>query len=535
MKVLVVDDEKIMLDSICLILGKEPDLQLEIAHSGREAIEKAELFRPELVMMDIKMPGINGLEALSEIRRMDTAAILIVLTAYENFSYAQEAIRLNVYDYLVKPINKTRLLELIDRARQQLTKLRKERLDELALRERYKKLLPVIENELMNELVNGIDGVTLAEYQELLALQFTSGFFLAVSYHHKINTATDALVELSFVRRQKMTDIAEEIRHFIPCLVSPVKTNPLAIFIPLGPNLPAIQPEPVSLSRKIINFIQKEPTITDIHIGIGRVYSASAELKRSYQESVLALSYCGESPIFHYDDVQDQQRQDWENDFNQRIQEISESIRYGNVEKVETLTTQLFSKYNNFQGNQDRLFFYLLELLIHACRISKDSKPGNASLPSFEQTMAIFKEKQTLNEVFKEITQRLISLASLVQEGRNNQVKTIIRQAKDIIDHQFTQVVNLEDISHTIGISPFYFSRLFREEIGVSFSEYVTKLRMDKALSLLAQGVSVKECCFSIGYNDPNYFSRIFRKYYEMTPTEYRDEQTQFKGERSID
>ncbi len=535
MKVLVVDDEQIMLDSICLILGKEPDLQLEIAHTGREAIEKAELFRPELVMMDIKMPGINGLEALNEIRRLDSTAILIILTAYENFSYAQEGIRLNVYDYLVKPINKTRLLELIDRVRKQLAKIRKERLEELALRERYKKLLPMIENEFMNELMNGIDEITLAEYQELLALPFTSGFFLAVSYHHKINTTMNALVELGFVLRQKMNDIAEEIRHFIPCLVAPVKTNPLSIFIPIGPNLPVTNLEPVSLSRKILDFIRKEAAITDIHIGIGRIYPASSELKRSYQESLLALSYCGQSPVYHYDDVKEQQGQDWENDFSQKIQEILESIRYGNVEKVETLTNQLFSKYNHFQGNQDRLFFYLLELLLTAHRIGKDSKAGNAGLPGFEQTIALFKEKPTLHEVFKEITHRLISLALLVQEGRTNQVKTIIQQAKNIIDHQFTKAVNLEDISHSIGISPFYFSRLFREEMGISFSEYVTKLRMDKALSLLAQGVSVKECCFSIGYNDPNYFSRIFRKYYEMTPSEYRDEQTQLKGERSID
>lgn len=532
MKVLVVDDEQIMLDSICLILGKEPDLQLEIAHTGREAIEKADLFHPELVMMDMKMPGINGLEALTEIRRMDPSAILVILTAYENFSYAQEGIRLNVYDYLVKPIHKTRLLELVDRARQQLAKIRKERLEELVLRERYKKLLPIIENEFISELINGITEDALTQYQELLALQFTGGFFLAVSYRHKINTTMDALVELSFVLRQKINDIAEEIRHLIPCLVAPVKLNPLTIFIPLGPNLPATSLEAISLSRKIIGFIQKEPTITDIHIGIGRTYPASSELKRSYQESLLALSYCGGSPIFHYDDVQKQQGQDWEHDFDQKIQEILDSIRYGNAEKVETLTTQLFSKYTHFQENQDRLFFYLLELLVNAYRIGRDSKAGNTSLPGFEQIIALFKGKQTLHEIIKEITQRLISLALLVREGRTNQVKTIIRQAKEIIDRQFTQTVNLDEISHTIGISPFYFSRLFREEMGVSFSEYVTKLRMDKALSLLAQGISVKECCFSIGYNDPNYFSRIFRKYYEMTPTEYRDEQIQMKGER---
>jgi two-component system response regulator YesN len=534
MKILVVDDEQIMLDSICLILSKEPDLQVEIAHTGREAIEKAEIFRPQLVLMDLKMPGINGLEALAEIHRLDSGAILIILTAYENFTYAQEAIRLNVYDYLVKPINKNRLLELIVKVKQQLAKTRELRQEELALRERYKKLLPFIENEFMYELMNGIDDASLGEYQELLAIRFNAGFFLAVSYHDKTSTAVDNLIELSFALRQKMTDLAEKIRHFIPCLVGPIKANPISIFIPIVLDLET-NLESIDVARKISNLLQNEKTTADIRIGIGRTYNASSDLKRSYQESILALSYCNQSLIYHYNDLQLQQEkeQNWEINLNQELQEILEAIKFGNVSKVETLASQLFLKYSHLQDQQDRLFFYLLEFVLAAYQIGKDSKNFNKLLTSFDQTFAIFKEKSDLSVVFKEITRRIVALTLIVKEGRQNQVKAIVRQAKDIIDRQFTEQLNLEDISHVIGISPFYFSRLFREELGISFSEYITKLRLEKAVSLLAQGLSVKECCFSVGYNDPNYFSRIFRKYYDMTPSEYRDEQTQLKGERS--
>jgi Response regulator containing CheY-like receiver domain and AraC-type DNA-binding domain len=532
MKILVVDDEQIMLDSICLILSKEPELQIEVAHTGREAIEKAENYRPELVMMDLKMPGINGLEALAEIRRLDPHAILIILTAYENFTYAQEAIRLNVYDYLVKPINKTRLLELIAKVKQRLTELRETRQEELALRERYNKLFPFIENEFIYGLMNGIDDADLAEYQELLGMEFNRGLFMAVSYRNKTGVEVDTLIELGFAIRQKMANLAEKIRHFIPCLVAPVKTNPFAIFIPMSPGLESAAWEPVAVARKILNLLQNESMIGDVHIGIGRTYSASSELKRSYQESLLALNYCGQSPVFHYDDFQAQEEQNWESKFDQEIQDILEAIRFGNIDKVEMQSAQLFSKYTHLQGEQDRLFIYLLEFLLAAYWIVKDSKNVHTNLPSFEQIIAIFNAKTDLAEIFKEIQQRIIVLTSIMKEGRSSQVKLIIRQAKEIIDHQFTAPLNLEDISHTIGISPFYFSRLFGEEMGLSFSEYVTKLRMEKAVSMLAQGVSIKECCFSVGYNDPNYFSRIFRKYYDMTPSEYRDEQAQLKGER---
>jgi two-component system response regulator YesN len=542
MKILVVDDEQIMLDSICLILSKEPDLQVETARTGREAIEKAEVFRPELVMMDIKMPGINGLEALTEIRRLDSQAILIILTAYENFNYAQEAIRLNVYDYLVKPINKTRLLELILKAKEQVNKMRELRLAELALRERYRKLLPFIENEFMYELMNGIDEPSLAEYQELLAVKFSRGFFLAISYHDDSNALVDNPIELSYALRQRMADLAEEIRQYIPCLVGPVKTNPMSVFIPIGRDSESKSNlESVDIARKILNQFQNGKKNTEIeieieiHIGIGRTYSASSELKRSYQESLLALSYCGQRPVYHYDDFEEQQDQNWETSLSQETQEILEAIKFGNVAKVEALTSRLFEKYTHLQGeNRDRLYFHLLEFLLCAYQFGKDLKDlknANKFPPSFEQIIAIFKDKTDLMEVFREISQRTITLTLIVKDGRLNQVKAIIRQAKDIIDRQFTQHINLEDISRIVGISPFYFSRLFREEIGISFSEYVTKLRMEKAGALLVQGISVKECCFLVGYNDPNYFSRIFRKYYDKTPSEYRDAQIQLKEE----
>jgi two-component system, response regulator YesN len=331
-----------------------------------------------------------------------------------------------------------------------------------------------------------------------------------------------------------MSDLAEEIRNFIPCLVAPAKTYPLSIFIPMNQAGPeSVDIEPVAVARKVLNLLQSKEILTDIHIGIGRIYSASSELKRSYQESLLALSYCGQSPVYHYDDLQVQQERNWESELSQEVQEIIEAVRFGNVAKVEMYSAQLVLKYANFQAEQDRICFYLLELLLSTYKICKDSTTGQTGSPGFEQIMAIFNNKTDLMEIFKEITQRIKALTGIVKEGRQNQVKSIIRQAKDFIDSQYTEQLSLEDISHTVGISPFYFSRLFREELGINFSEYVTKLRLEKAVLLLAQGLSVKECCFSVGYNDPNYFSRIFRKYYDITPSEYRDEQVQLKGRNS--
>lgn len=528
MKILIADDEQIVVDSIRQILSKEPDLEVETARTGREAIEKAETFRPELVIMDIKMPGINGLEALAEIRRQDSQAILIVLSAYENFTYAQEAIRLEVSDYLLKPINKPRILETIAKARQQLAESKAVRQDELILREKYKKLLPAIANEFVHNLMNGMmDEARLHEYQELLGIAFDTGFFMAVSCLDDPAIQFKTEIEYEYTFRQKIADMAEEIHHLFPCLIGPIKTNPLLVLVPLIQN-PDTVPQPQEyFSQKIATHFQSKSSPVQIRIGTGNIYTNGPELRRSYQEAILALEHRSPLPINHYHDLPSQPGPDWEVAIEREFQELYEGIKFGNVKKVAASVGSVFLRYSSMKEiDRDRLLFYSLEFLVTAYKIARESSRNVGPFsPGYRKTMAIFTENNDLAVIFNEIAKRTIHLTEMVKEGRDTQVKSIIRQAKTIIDQRFQEHLSLEELARLVNTSPFYFSRLFREELGMNYIDYVTSRRLEKAGNLLAQGLSVKECCFAVGYNDPNYFSRIFRKHYGMTPTEFREEQ----------
>ena len=108
-RILLADDEGIVINSLTMIISKnfEGQFEIETAKSGRMAIEVADRFRPDVIFMDIQMPGINGIEAMKEIRAMLPSVIFVVLTAYDKFDYAREAIGLGVIDYLNKPYNRT--------------------------------------------------------------------------------------------------------------------------------------------------------------------------------------------------------------------------------------------------------------------------------------------------------------------------------------------------------------------------------------------------------------------------------------------
>ncbi len=533
MKILIADDEPIVLDSIRQILSKETDLEVETARTGREAIEKAEIFRPELVIMDIKMPGINGLEALAEIRRRDSQVILIILSAYENFTYAREAIRLEVSDYLLKPISKPGILETVSSARRQLAESKTVRQDELILREKYQKMLPAIANEFMHNLMNGVmDESRLREYQELLGITFDGGFFMAVSCPDDPAVKYKNKIEYEYIFRQKMAGLAEEIHHLFPCLIGPVKTGPLLVLVPLAQNQ-EMAPQPQEYyPQKIVTHFQNKSSPVQIRIGTGNIYLIGLELRCSYQEALLALEHPSPVPVNHYRDLPVEPESDWETAIDREFQEIYEGIKFGNVKKVAALLECVFPKYSSMKDmERDRLLFYLLEFWVTAYRMARErSHNANSCFPGFQKTMAIFVENNDLAGLFNEVTKRVIHLAEMVKEGRDTQVKSIIRQAKSIIDQRFQEHLSLEELARLVNTSPFYFSRLFRDELGMNYIDYVTNRRLEKAGGLLAQGLSVKECCFAVGYNDPNYFSRIFRKHFGMTPTEFREEQLSKQG-----
>ena len=141
-RIMLADDEGIVLNSLSFIIEKNyPDqFEIETAKSGRSAIETAERFRPDVIFMDIQMPGINGIEAMKEIRDNLPSAIFIVLTAYDKFDYAKEAINLGVLDYLNKPFNQKTIITVLDHAIEELDARRERRRQDLQTRKDWKRL-----------------------------------------------------------------------------------------------------------------------------------------------------------------------------------------------------------------------------------------------------------------------------------------------------------------------------------------------------------------------------------------------------------
>ncbi len=182
-KIMLADDEGIMIDSMKFIIEKEfgDSCVVEFAKTGRSVIELAENFRPDIAVMDIQMPGINGIEAMKEIRSFAKNTIFIVMSAYDKFDYAKEAIKLGVMEYITKPMDRTKIVAALKKAMEQVDSEREKRSNELLIKEKLETVEPIIESGLIhNILLQEHFKEDIESYMSMLGLNQKYGYMLAV-------------------------------------------------------------------------------------------------------------------------------------------------------------------------------------------------------------------------------------------------------------------------------------------------------------------------------------------------------------------
>ena len=155
-KLLLADDEGIVIESLRFIIDKEFPGTFETfeAKTGRRVIELADTERPDIALMDIRMPGINGIEAMREIRLTNPNIVFVIISAYDKFDYAKQALNLGVIDYVNKPFDKSQIIAVVKKAMAEVDRLREMRSRELEVREKLESIIPIVENGLIQDLLS---------------------------------------------------------------------------------------------------------------------------------------------------------------------------------------------------------------------------------------------------------------------------------------------------------------------------------------------------------------------------------------------
>lgn len=521
---MIVDDEWLVQEGIKVTIESNfPELEVVgMASSGREAIEMSALLYPDIILMDIKMPGINGIEAIENIKKRLQDTKFVIISAYEQFGYAKQAVELGVSHYILKPIHQDKLIEVINGLLREIKQERAQRQKLIENREKLEKALPVLEKGFVYSMLMNSDFKTeVGKYQDLFEISKDHGFVFVI----ELGDSNQETLLTEIQSNSLYPKIQNTVKYKCKSVVGPLIINRITLVV--FDQIQSYEYEQrVNAMDLVTSILEQIETMTDlpIKIGVGSLCPIE-KIKTSLDEANYTLSRIKNEKVLHYNDIFEvEMDQSYTyTDIKDDEQAIIGFMENGNKEKLIPHLNFFFNKLKEkFNGDLVGIRHIMTELMV----MVMSSSYRNALTESeagYSTYLSEMKRFETLIQIENWCTRKIDRISELIQEKKTSHVSNVILKAKKYIDDHFSEDIGLNDVSKEVAISPQYFSSIFKEEMGMNFVEYLRTKRIEVAKDLLKQKqLSVKEICYEIGYNDPNYFSRLFKKIVGVSPTEYK-------------
>lgn len=523
-KLLIVDDEYIVIESVKFIIENHvKDVEVVgTANTGREAIEKALYLKPDVIFMDIRMPGINGIDAIRQIKNSINEVFFVIVTAYEYFNYAKEAVNLGVYEYLLKPINKNKVIETLNNIQEIIISRRQAVQREMLLKEKINKILPLMEGQFIySQLFNGKSINDIDFYEDIFGLSIRYGYVMMAIVEEYDRTEREENLKDSLAKQKLYELFSYELKDLSQCLIGPPLLDRVVAYIPVEISMDEyeIRNKSIDIATKIGERINHKVNIS-FKIGIGRSYSIE-HFSKSCNEAYMAGSVSYDERVIHFEDIAFSQARDVSYPVNKEKILTYKMIIGDDSGALEVFEEIFWWLSENYKDDLDKIKSNLIELLIVVKRgVAVEIKENDIFEKNFLMEMIKTKNAMELRSSYLNYLKNfIVNLA----EFRQRELSGLISKAIKYINENYHENISLDDVAKEMNMSYHYFSKFFKESVGKNFVDYLTELRIEKSKNMLKDlGISIKEICNEIGYCDPNYFSKIFKKATGMTPTEYR-------------
>ncbi|MCG1023323.1 response regulator [Sutcliffiella horikoshii] len=503
-ELLIVDDEQIEREGMQTILERNfPDLQIKQAKNGKMAVEMAADFLPDLILMDIKMPGMNGLEAVEQISAKHPKTKFIMVTAYDTFGYVKAAIKLGVKDYILKPSKiseiKSTVGKVLEQIEQEKAQQAKNQLQEAAL----EKTLTLVETDVVTQLLfDHVHEVHVDMLVEMLDIPSTNEMFAMI-------------VLLPSGSESNYSMIKKKVRQSKSGWVGALYGNQLPIIVFRQPDK-TYRSQASTLAREILS-IAKKGYSTDWFIGIGEVCSSLDQVRQSYQDALMATmdSKAMTNYRFYTDIHSNPDVRNGHLDKNHQ-KEYADLIRLGQWDDVYKNVMSTFQCYENEGANLLHSQQRMLEVLWIISHLMNEM--------GVETATPLYSVQTTNYRQLRSETRQLLEVMKQSFDDHYNHLEAdTIQQIKQYIMDHSHQDISLDTLARKVGLSPIYISKMFKEKQGINYIDFLTECRMEKAKRLMSDlDKSIKEITFEVGYHDPNYFSKVFKKMTNVSPKEYR-------------
>ncbi len=527
-KILFVDDEEIVRESIIKKVPWE-ELGFEIvgdAENGEQALLKLENLDVDILITDIKMPFMDGITLSQRVKAMRSSIEIVLFSGFNEFEYAKEAINIGVTEYILKPVDVDELSQILLKIKNKLDVKQEDKKDIEKLRLKFNESLPILKEHYLHQLVNG----KLKEDQIQKGLE---SYDISLKEGNSWVVASIMIKVPSKTKREDLVTL-HSAKELIPISIIGLideamkdSYNYASFESSTGINI-VVAIEDVQ-SSGLINVLNnlckdvKKILDIDISIGIGEQVSELISLSKSFEQSKDALGYreiIGKGTAIYIRDVEPIKNEYVE--FDEQLEgKLLSAIKFNGEKEIEEVVDEIMSKLimSNIHTSQRQI--HLISILDSLLRTMQKYNIYSLKYNYFEHLHNLHTSSDIqlwLLEVCKHINQN-------IDKERNINTKNVVANAKQyILDNFQDPDLSVDMVCNHLYLSEAYFSTIFKKETGTSYVNYLTQLRMNKALELLNKTDNkMNIIAAEIGYQSATYFSYVFKKHYGISPSKYKE------------
>ncbi|NLK28966.1 MAG: response regulator [Clostridiales bacterium] len=529
--VILVDDEEEVRQAIIRRLDWEA-IGFEVigyADNGEDALEIAERLRPDVVMTDIKMPFMDGLTLARKLKQISKDIKIIIFSGFDEFEYAKEAIKLEVEEYILKPINSSELKSVFTRIKEKLDYEIGTKRDIDQLRKYYMESLPIMREQLLIGLLEGrLTKNRISEMMKSYGLDLQSPYYMVSIVHTDKSTQQEKAEEDSMPPselttlslKQIVDESLENSFRFKSCIY-------LESVVVIG-----LLDEPKQVNDMIHAMDQVCKSAYRIlekntSAGIGFLCDDLLNLSHSYLGAKNAIDYRAlfdPNQAIYIQDIESQvnYQSTWESHYTENI---LREIKLGEAADLEKAIEDLVNYIKKSNLSIQLYQISLMEMITEIFKLGKAYELDMSQIfgIDFNISNKIY-QLDSLEALKQWLTTICMKVRNCIRRERTDTAKLLVEKAVAYIEENYyDSELSVDILCQYLNVSATYFSTLFKRETGINFVNYLTNVRMEKALQMLNKteektyNIAVK-----VGYTEPNYFSYVFKKHYGISPSNYR-------------
>lgn len=533
-KIMIVDDEVLARVGISALIPWEKHgfMLVGEAENGEKALDMAKKLHPDIIITDIRMPVLDGIELIKAMKRENFDTRFLVLSSYDDFEYVKEAMQNGADEYLLKlQLEPDKMLKALNALTEKLNKEREEKEKRQIVEKYYDVSIPLVKEKFLKDLVfkEAINSDEIEQRKLFLNINLPSRNLLCYVIHvEKSKVHQQYSDERLYLLNDSIITILDGVVSKYGCGYT-INTEPMEFTIIYS--LKEIYDEKLvheHISQLASNIRQSMNTYlnTTVYIGVSSIHHGYESIKQAYTQAVKAANKAFSNPdksAVRFSEVDDLSG---EMDFKLLLDELADlesQLNMGDAEKVDQ-TIQKIKKSIAKSGGLSKeylkrigsVLFFVVNSYANKHNIHFDCLMKN--------------EENLLTEIDKfnspgQYIQWLTSIQSDIFEWLKNinDQKTIIVKAQRYILENYQNNISLKDVAEHLSLSSGYLSILYKKETGQNFIDYLIHLRMEKAKELLkTTELKIYEVAKKVGYDNIYYFSRIFSRVVGISPKQYQ-------------